>query len=364
MQVADNVTVALEHAGRRFGHQWAVKDVTLHVPAASIVGLFGPSGCGKTTTIRMIVGQLDPSSGQVAVFGVPPRRFRRWHRQNIGYMPQHFVLYPNLSVWENLSFVASIYGLWWFGRGRRMHEMLKRVDLDRDRDKLVRDVSGGMQRRLELACSMVHNPGLIVMDEPTAGVDPILRERFWEWFRDLADREGRTLFVTSQYVTEAENCDMAAVMKEGELVDFAPPLELRRRAMGGDVIDVVGEQGADPVLEVLGRLPVKPQTCPPNDEHCIVLNARPNPAAEEGGHNPNAVRVRVDDAGTAIPKLAGLFERQGVAVESISEYRPPFDDIFAELIRLRGGEMDGGEQRAPVAQGASPGNRQPGRGGA
>ncbi len=323
--------VALDGASRRFGHQLAVDNLTLHVPAGSIVGLFGPSGCGKTTTIRMIIGVLEPSSGRVEVFGVPPRRFKRWHRQNIGYMPQHFVLYPNLSVYENLSFVASLYGLWWFTRGKRLREMLDRVNLWEHRHKLVRDVSGGMQRRLELACTMVHDPGLIVLDEPTAGIDPILRSRFWEWFRDLAERERRTLFVTSQYVSEAENCDMAAVMKDGRLVDYAPPLELRRRAMGGDVIDIVAREGVEAVVATLLRTArVDPNATQTQGE--VLLNAAPRIVVDPTTHEPK-VRVTVHDAGAAIPELAALLNRQGLNVDSISEYRPPFDDIFAELIR-------------------------------
>jgi len=334
------VMVDLEQAAMRFGHQWAVRDVTLRVPAGSIVGLFGPSGCGKTTTIRLMIGILNPTAGEIRVFGVAPRRFQRWHRQAIGYMPQHFVLYPNLSVEENLNFVASLYGLFWLTRGRRLRDVLDRVDLWDHRHKLVRDVSGGMQRRLALACTMVHSPELIVLDEPTAGIDPILRARFWKWFRDLAEREGRTLFVTSQYVAEAENCDVAAVMKDGELIDLAPPLELRRRAMGGDPVDVVAREGPEAVVAALSRHARIDPSAAAGPDHAVVLNAPPRIVYDQHG-GPPRVRVLVRDAGPAIPDLADLLARQQVDVESISEYRPPFDDIFAELIRRRPARVTG-----------------------
>ena len=157
-------------------------------------------------------------------------------------MPQLPALFPNLSVIDNLRFAAALYGVKARGRRRRLREILEFVELTADRTKLVGKTSGGMQRRLALAETLVHDPELVFLDEPTAGIDPILRERFWQRFRQLRD-EGRTLIVSTQYVGEAADCDVVAVMANGRVVALAPPDELRRRAFGGDIVDLRPERG-------------------------------------------------------------------------------------------------------------------------
>ena len=160
--------VELRQATRRFGDFTAVDGVTLDVPAGTILGVIGPSGSGKTTMIRMLNGTLEPTSGSVTVMGENPRKFRRRTRERIGYMPQLFVLYEDLTASENVSFMASLFGLLWRRRSRRVREVLQLVELWDDRDRRARDLSGGMQRRLELACALVHEPTLLFVDEPTA----------------------------------------------------------------------------------------------------------------------------------------------------------------------------------------------------
>lgn len=298
---------------KRFGEQTAVLDVTLDVPRGVIFGFIGPSGSGKTTTVRLFTGIAEPTSGELHVLGVRPDRFPSSLRERIGYMPQLFVLYPDLSVWENMSFVASLYGLG-FGRAKRMRELLDFVELTDHRHKLARKLSGGMQRRLSLAATLIHDPDILFLDEPTAGIDPVLRAKFWDYFRDLRAR-GRTLFVTTQYVGEAAYCDQVGVMRDGQLIAVETPTGLRHRALGGELVDV--------------RL---------RDQHLsgeqeLRLRALPFVNADLRILGHQHLRVTVDQAASAIPQLMRWFEENRIEVEAIEEYQPPFDDVFVELIR-------------------------------
>jgi ABC-2 type transport system ATP-binding protein len=296
--------------GRSFGDQEAVKGLTFEVERGSIFGIVGPSGGGKTTTMRMLLGVLRPSSGNLTVLGREPARFRRRDRERLGYMPQLFVLFPELSVHENLDFAASVYGMSWFGRGRRLRRVLDLVELWDDRKKPAAQLSGGMQRRLQLACTLVHNPEVIFLDEPTAGIDPVLRARFWEHFRELRDA-GRTLVVTTQYVTEAEYCDRVLVLKDGQHVIDGTPEEIRRKAMGGEVITISGPDLRSNAMTVIRGVDG-------------VLSARWN--------GQDSIEVIVDDAGTAMPLLIEAFHEADIDVEEISEQHPSFDDVFVRLM--------------------------------
>src|SRR5437868_7185437 len=210
----------MEGVSRHYGDIAAVDDISLQVNPGTILGVIGPSGSGKTTLIRMLTGTLEPTTGKLTVLGQVPRKFTRHVREKIGYMPQHFVLYDELTAAENVSFVASLFGLLWPTRGRRVRRVLELVELWDARNRRARQLSGGMQRRLELACALVHNPVLLFVDEPTAGLDPMLRQSVWSEFRRLRDL-GRTLVVTTQYVAEAEYCDTVAVLSQGRLIALA-----------------------------------------------------------------------------------------------------------------------------------------------
>ncbi|MDQ5852935.1 MAG: ABC transporter ATP-binding protein, partial [Chloroflexota bacterium] len=229
---AGNYVIEMRNVSKRWDDKVGVLDMTLQVPPGQIFGLVGPSGCGKTTTVRMLTGVYAPTEGELRVLGATPQTFNKRARERIGYMPQLFVLYPTLTVWENLNFVASLYGLIWFKRRKRLEELLEFVELTSARDTLAEKISGGMKRRLELACSLVHQPQLLFADEPTAGVDPVLRGKFWDGFERLK-AEGRSLLVTTQYVSEVEYCDLVGVMRAGKLLMVETPEGLRRRAFGG-----------------------------------------------------------------------------------------------------------------------------------
>jgi ABC-2 type transport system ATP-binding protein len=300
--------VRLEDVTRQFGDVMAVDGVSLDVPGGTILGVIGPSGSGKTTVIRMLTGTLEPSSGTLRVLGHEPRKFPRHVRERIGYMPQHFVLYEELTAAENVSFVASLFGLLWPRRGKRVREVLELVELWDARRRRAGHLSGGMQRRLELACALVHDPTLLFVDEPTAGLDPVLRQHVWNEFRRLRDA-GRTLVVTTQYVAEAEYCDMVAVLDHGQLVALAAPGDLRKMALGGEVIEVETVQAFDgAVLQDVGGVREVRQNAP---RHLLLV---------------------VDDAGSATPRVVQSIQDLGIQIESSSEYRPSFDEVFARLV--------------------------------
>jgi len=167
---------------KAFGKDLAVQSLTMQVPRGTIFGFVGPSGCGKTTTVRLLTGFYKPTSGTLSVLGKKPTDFSKSDREKIGYLIQQFVLYPDLTVWENLNFAASFYGVGLF-RWQRLNKLLDFVELKGDKNKLARDLSGGMKRRLSLAATLVHNPELLFLDEPTAGIDPLLRRKFWDYFK-------------------------------------------------------------------------------------------------------------------------------------------------------------------------------------
>ena len=300
--------VALEGITRRYGDMIAINDVTLEVPRGTILGVIGPSGSGKTTLIRMLTGTLAPSQGTLSVLGQHPRRFTRAAREKLGYMPQHFVLYDELTAAENLSFVASLFGLLWPKRGRRVNEMLKLLELWDARGRRARQLSGGMQRRLELACALVHDPLLVIADEPTAGLDPILRQKIWAEFRRRRDL-GRTLVVSTQVVGEAEYCDMVAVLSDGRVIAVAQPDELRRLALGGDVIEITTAQAFD---------------ARSLDDSPGVRGVRQD--------TPRHFLVIADEVSTATPRVLQTIRGLGTEVVASTEYRPNFDEVFTRLI--------------------------------
>jgi ABC-2 type transport system ATP-binding protein len=318
VQAAPELAVLAAGVTKRFDERDVVQDLTFQVERGQIFGIVGPSGCGKTTTIRMMLGVLRPTAGELLLMGRPPDKFRRRERQKLGYMPQLFVLFPELSVMENLNFSASIYGMGWFTRGKRLRSVLDFVELWDARKRPAGQLSGGMQRRLELAATLVHNPQTIFLDEPTAGVDPVLRAKFWDHFRELRD-EGRTLIVTTQYVTESEYCDRVAVLKEGRLVAVGPPEEIRRRAMGGEVVRVTG---------------------PDLDRRAVAAIRGTEGVKGVRRLDDNQLEVIVEDAGRAAPDLLEALQAAHVDVAEVEEQRPSFDDVFVRLMEAEDARAD------------------------
>jgi ABC-2 type transport system ATP-binding protein len=298
---------------KKFADTTVVNELNLEVPTGVIFGFVGPSGCGKTTSVRLLLGIYEPDSGEASVLAHSPQKFGRRERARIGYMPQQFVMYPELTVWENLNFAASLYGVP-LKRRERLEELLDLVELTGHEKKTVRELSGGMKRRLSLAAAIIHNPELIFLDEPTAGVDPVLRQKFWEYFQQLKG-EGRTLFITTQYVSEASYCDYVGLMVDGRLLMVDTPDGLRRRALGGDVIH----------LHTTSIL---------NQEQFNALKAQDFVLASKVSRlRNNGVEIVVEDASLTLRLLLEWCQMEQIGVESASEHLPVFDDVFVKLIK-------------------------------
>jgi len=261
--------------------------------------------------VRLMTGVYRPTAGQISVLGASPTHFSSEIRRLLGYMPQHFVLYPNLSVWENLNFSASLYGVG-FGRDRRLKELLEFVELYPHRNKLARSISGGMLRRLALAATLAHDPLMIFLDEPTAGIDPVLRRKFWDAFQTFKAR-GRTIVVTTQYVGEAEYCDLVAVMAAGRIIAVDTPNGLRWRAFGGEMVDMQAAGSIDEAT--IGELRALPYI------------------GRIQFLNDTTLRMIVSDAGTVVPALVEWARNRNWPIRSVEKYAPPLDDAFVELVK-------------------------------
>jgi ABC-2 type transport system ATP-binding protein len=295
----------------QFGDEVAVDSMSIYVPDGAIFGLIGPSGCGKTTTVRLMTGIYKPTSGEVRVLGKAPADFTSSDREQIGYLLQQFVMYPDLSVWENLNFAASYYGVTIFRR-KRLNKLLDFVELSEHKNKISRVLSGGMNRRLSLAATLVHNPKLLFLDEPTAGIDPILRVKFWDYFREL-QAQGHTLVVTTQYVGEAEYCDLVGIMSGGKLLYVDSPEELRKKAYGGEIVHIAANER----IEYINRVHIEKLPFVKGDVSVI---------------NDYEIEVVVDDADSAIPQLIESSRADGLTVKTIEKRNPLFDDVFVRLI--------------------------------
>lgn len=304
--------ISVRQASKIFGEEAAVQNVTFEVERGTIFGFIGPSGSGKTTTIRLLTGTYAPTAGDVRVLDCVPSQFTIDIKQRIGYMPQLFALYPDLTIWENLNFAASIYGMG-YERKSILTRLLEFVELLPHKGKLARNVSGGMQRRLSLAATLVHHPDLIFLDEPTAGIDPLLRRKFWDNFQQMKS-DGRTLFVTTQYVGETAYCDKVGLIARGRLIAVDTPTGLKRRAFGGDLLDLSTTTPLDPAI----------------DSSLLQLAFVISPPQRL---SENSVRLTVEDAGTAIPVLTEWLRERKITIRTIEKFDPSFDDAFIQLVQ-------------------------------
>jgi len=225
--------VSLDRLTKRFGDFTAVDGITLTVPRGEIFGFLGPNGAGKSTTIRMLCGIMPPTSGEGHVAGFSISSQPERIKENIGYMSQRFSLYEDLTVEENIAFYAGVYRLPAAKRRERSEWVIEMAGLTERRASMAGELSGGWRQRLALGCAILHEPPIIFLDEPTSGVDPLSRRRFWELIYSMA-ANGVTVFVTTHYMDEAEYCDRVALIYRGELVAVGTPEELKRSRAAGD----------------------------------------------------------------------------------------------------------------------------------
>lgn len=234
-----------------FGDLQAVKGIDLQVQVGEIFGLLGPDGAGKTTTVRMLVGIMDPTDGGGTVLGHNVITQREQIKQRIGYMSQRFSLYGDLTVTENLDFFSEIYEVPISERAAREDRMLDFSRLHPFKNRLAQDLSGGMKQKLALACTLMHTPSLLFLDEPTTGVDPVSRRDFWKILYQLV-AEGMTIVISTPYMDEAERCTRLAMMDKGRVLDIDTPAALKRKMVG--TLLEVSAQPQRKAREVLSNL--------------------------------------------------------------------------------------------------------------
>jgi len=254
--------VVAEGLCRRFGKIIAVHDVSFRVHRGEIFGLLGPNGAGKSTTLRMLCGILDPSGGRATVVGFDVATESEQVKQNIGYMTQRFSLYEDLTVEENLKFYAGIYGLSRAERGARIPAELDRAGLNERRNQISGTLSGGWKQRLALVCATIHQPPLLFLDEPTAGVDPVSRREFWAHIHSIA-AAGTTVMVTTHYMDEAERCHRLAFIFRGTLLDIGTPAAVvERREIR---VALISTKNVDAAMDLLIVHPAVDEVAPFGD---------------------------------------------------------------------------------------------------
>ena len=302
---------AIEISGltKKFGDFVAVDNLDLRVRVGEIFGFLGPNGAGKTTTIRMMCGLMRQSKGTIRIYGYSIPEERSELIKITGYMAQRFSLYEDLSVYENMEFFGKLYGLNGENLHSRIRELLEFLDLKDVKDRLAGRLSGGMKQRLALGVALIHRPKLLVLDEPTAGVDPPIRRAFWEYLRGL-NKEGTTILVTTHYMDEAENCDRIGLMNRGRLVAEGTPKELKRRVFGGDLVQVVLEghiQGG--VIKDF-------------------LNVKDLKYVD----GETVLRIILKDASKELPSMLRRLDSMGLKVQSAEPINVTLEEVFIELV--------------------------------
>jgi ABC-2 type transport system ATP-binding protein len=287
----------------------AVNGVSFTVEEGEVFGFLGPNGSGKSTTIRVLCGLLLPSGGRATVAGLDVARQAERVRESIGYMPQFFSLYDDLTVAENLEFYAGLYQVPRATAQQRQQELAARLDLGPVWDRLTRTLSTGWRQRLALASSIQHRPPLVFLDEPTSGVDPLTRRLFWEVIDDLS-HQGTTIFVTTHVMDEAEHCTRLAMMHDGSLIAEGTPEQMRT-----DHAQNMVEVRAEPLWQALAALEAAPEAVE------VALSG-------EALHVEMAPEV-TDPVGTVTRLLAG----GSLAVTSVAAVRPSLEDVFVSLAR-------------------------------
>ncbi|HWB77054.1 MAG TPA: ABC transporter ATP-binding protein [Nannocystaceae bacterium] len=299
--------VVADHLSRHFGSLVAVRDVSFTIDKGEVFGVLGPNGAGKSTTIRMLCGLLDPSSGTATVVGHDVAKEPELVKARIGYMTQRFSLYEDLSVIENLEFYAAIYGVARRVRRSRVDQVIEQTGLADRRKQVSGTLSGGWKQRLALACATIHEPLLLFLDEPTAGVDPVSRRAFWERIHAIA-AEGTTIVVTTHYMDEAERCHRLAFIFKGTVLDIGTPAEVvARRDLR--------------VIEVEVDKPV---------EATRALEAEPR--VEECAHFGKLLRVAVRNAEPE-PIVREVLEQAGVGIVAVARGRADVEDAFVSIVR-------------------------------
>lgn len=294
------------HLTRKFGDFTAVNQVSFEIPRGEIFGLLGPNGAGKTTTIRMLCGILEPTAGEARVMGYDVAKHAEEIKQRIGYMSQKFSLYNDLTVYENLDFYANLYGVPREKLKPRLTELIEMAGLQGHEKQLTSDLSGAWRQRLALACAIVHEPPMLFLDEPTAGVDPVSRREFWEMIYQLAG-QGVSVLATTHYMDEAEFCNVIGMMYRSRLIALSDPDSLREGVIG--VLFEVDCQEPGRAEQVLKGLPIVQDVA----AHGVLLHVQVASEKQKA-------------------ELEQTLQSSGIVVERIERVLPSLEDIFVSLV--------------------------------
>ena len=311
----DDPVVEVEHLTRMFGAFKAVDDVSLAVHRGEVFGFLGPNGAGKTTTIRMLCGLLRPSDGRGMVAGFDLLTETESIKRRVGYMSQLFSLYGELTVEQNIDFFSRLNGVPRAERGARRDWVLAMSGLEDQRGRLTGDLPLGWKQRLALGTAVLHRPPILLLDEPTSGVDPISRRSFWELIYDLAD-QGTTVFVSTHYMEEAEYCHRLALMNRGRLIALDRPAALRH-GLRSPVVEVRAPHGLE-VVEALRDLP----------------------AVRAAGLFGRAVHVTLA-AEDALPAVQARLAERSIRPETVRRIEPTLEHVFIAAVQESGGVIDG-----------------------
>jgi ABC-2 type transport system ATP-binding protein len=311
--MAEMIAVA-QGLAKRFGGFTAVDGIDFDVSRGEIFGFLGPNGSGKTTTIRMMLGLLQPSAGSIHTLSVDVTQHPDRIRPRVGYMSQRFSLYNDLTVLENLRFYGRVYGL----KGKQFREgisgAVEMSGLVGHENAQTRELSGGWRQRLALAAAILHRPELVILDEPTAGVDPVSRREFWDLLYSLVTR-GTTVFVTTHYMDEAEHCHRLAFIQQGQIIAKGSPSSIKKKMMKGQVLELSPDHPNQAVKLLRearrsGRLPIR---------EISLYGARVHVVAEGIERLEAAIR--------------GEFDRNGIRLEGMAIIEPSLEDVFVSCMQ-------------------------------
>jgi ABC-2 type transport system ATP-binding protein len=303
--------VIVKDLERRFGSFVAVKRISFAVAKGEIFGFLGPNGAGKSTTIRMLCGILAPSGGTGTVAGFDIRTEAEKIKAHIGYMSQKFSLYEDLTVEENIDFYSGIYCLTPEKKQERKEWVIEMAGLQEHRHSRTAILAGGWKQRLALGCAILHEPPIIFLDEPTSGVDPISRRRFWDLIYELAGR-GVTVFVTTHYMDEAEYCDRIALIYRGELIAMGSPEVLKTELMPEEVLEVLCERPQDAMGEI-----------------------EKVPGVKEVALFGKGLHVVAEDGEATAAMVRSLLKERGYEIARVEKIAPSLEDVFVSLIEAR-----------------------------
>jgi ABC-2 type transport system ATP-binding protein len=309
-------TIVVENLVKKFGSFTAVAGINFDVRKGEIFGFLGPNGSGKTTTIRMLCGVLEPSSGEARVLGFDVIKKPEKVKERIGYMSQKFSLYEDLTVAENLDFYGGIYGVPAKRLEERTQEILKMAGLIGRERELTANLSVGWKRRLALGCAIIHEPQMVFLDEPTAGVDPISRRQFWDLLYLMAE-EGTTLFVTTHYMDEAEHCHRVGFIYQGGIIALDSPKNIKLNEMQDEVVEIV---------------------CGDNDSALRILSDLEG--IDEVSIHGAVLHANVRDSRQAIPMIESRLATKGVGCQRIKRIDPSLEDVFVRLIDKKESEKE------------------------